>query len=140
MLVVRTRFFSATKTFRFSNANAHMSSAKHLSTSLTASWRGNLNCTNCVINHELEAIKDAHECLMGRYDEPEKFDAVSSVNRKLEVTTNVMQENLALMLENDSKIQQLDAKAERVRRSSQLIYHYIPTPGPFLKFYFHLNP
>jgi hypothetical protein len=40
---------------------------------------------------------------------------MTSVSRKIEVTTSLMQDNISLLLENDAKIKDLDVKAEKVR-------------------------
>jgi hypothetical protein len=45
-------------------------------------------------------------------------DALTSVNRKIEVTTNTMQENISLLLENDSKLQEIEGKAENMNESA----------------------
>lgn len=43
--------------------------------------------------------------LVDKFDDPSQADALTSVNRKIDVTTNTMQENISLLLENDSKLQ-----------------------------------
>jgi hypothetical protein len=42
--------------------------------------------------------------LIDKFDDPAQADALTSVHRKIDVTTNAMQENIALLLENDAKV------------------------------------
>jgi len=57
---------------------------------------------------------DLFDSLVDKYEDPSQVDAITSVNRKVEVTTSLMQENITLLLENDSKIEELDVKAEKM--------------------------
>jgi len=48
------------------------------------------------------------------------------VNRKIEVTTNTMHENISLMLENDGKLEEIEGKANNM--TEQVLWrcvHYL---------------
>jgi hypothetical protein len=40
----------------------------------------------------------------------EQADLLTSVHRKIDITTSVMQENIGLLLENDSKLEAIEGK------------------------------
>ena len=55
--------------------------------------------------HQLsEAMLPILDDLIDKFDDPAQADALTSVHRKIDVTTNTMQENIALLLENDAKV------------------------------------
>jgi hypothetical protein len=71
-------------------------------------------------SHQLsDALLPILDDLVDKFDDPSQADALTSVNRKIDVTTNTMQENISLLLENDSKLQEIEGKADNMNTASE---------------------
>ena len=53
-----------------------------------------------------------------KFDDPAQADALTSVHRKIDVTTNTMQENISLLLENDSKLEEIEGKSNNMTEAA----------------------
>jgi len=70
--------------------------------------------------HELsDAILPILDDLVDKFDDPSQADALTSVNRKIDVTTSVMQDNITQILENDSKLEEIEGKADNMTDAAQ---------------------
>eukprot|EP00613_Pedinella_sp_CCMP2098_P049799 CAMPEP_0171848750 /NCGR_PEP_ID=MMETSP0992-20121227/19219_1 /TAXON_ID=483369 /ORGANISM="non described non described, Strain CCMP2098" /LENGTH=254 /DNA_ID=CAMNT_0012467733 /DNA_START=8 /DNA_END=768 /DNA_ORIENTATION=+ len=65
--------------------------------------------------HELsDAMLGILDDLVDKFDDPAQADTLTNVSRKIDVTTNVMQENISLLLENDAKLEEIEGKSEHM--------------------------
>ena len=66
------------------------------------------------------ACKSSFKDLLLKYQNPQEFDKVLSIQSKVDVVTSTMQESISVMLQNDERLESLSTATEALHSQAQI--------------------